>query len=129
MEIPPKQPMTDYITIPAGTYRVRIAEVRQRETRRGNTLWALRLVVAGGEFEGRTAAWDNLVFSPRGSTRVANVYRALGVGEHAGDEVLPEHLVGREALVTVRPAEYLAADGQVIRRNEVAYDGWEAIAR
>jgi hypothetical protein len=117
--------ITDYTSVPAGVHRVRIAEVRQRETRAGDVLFALHLVVADGEYEGRTAAWDNIVFSARGLTRVRIVFAALGIdGERLAGPVTPEHLVDGEAMVTVRPAEYLSADGQAIRRNEVPFDGW-----
>jgi Protein of unknown function (DUF669) len=121
--------MIDYITVPEGTYRCRIAEVRERETRRGDVLWALRVVVVDGDFEGRTAAWDNLVFSDRGLNRVRQVFTVLGVPTEGKIETLADDLVDLEALVTVRPAEYLSAEGQVICRNEVPYLGWEAIAR
>ena len=114
----------DYTSVPPGTYRCRIAEVRDRETRGGDVLLALRLVVADGDVEGRTAAWDNLVFSSRGVARVRQVLRALGVKLDRPGEL---DLVGAEALVTVRPAEYLSADGETIRRNEVPYDGYRAV--
>jgi hypothetical protein len=92
--------MIDYITVPEGTYRIRIAEVRERETRRGDALWELRLAVAGGEFEGRIAAWDNLVFSPRGLARVARIFGALGIPTEGKVIVEAEALVDLEADIT-----------------------------
>ena len=40
---------TDYVTVPAGTYLCRVEEVRQRSTKAGDDLWALRLLVDEGE--------------------------------------------------------------------------------
>ena len=48
-----------------------IEEVRPGATREGSPRWACRLEVAEGEYAGRTAAWDSLVFSERGLPRVA----------------------------------------------------------
>ena len=119
--------VTDYISVPAGTYRCRIADVRERVTRNEDALWALRLLVAEGEFTGREAAWDNLVFSSRGLNRIKIVFSVLGLPTDGKVEVTPENLLGREAFVTVRPSEYHAPEGVMVRRNEVPYEGYRAI--
>ena len=123
-----REQVTDYISVPAGTYLCRITDVRERLTRNSDALWALKLVVAEGEFTGRDAAWDNLVFSSRGLNRVKTVFAALGLPSDGKIQVDPMDLTGREVLVTVRPAEYLSAEGSMIRRNEVPYDGYQAVA-
>lgn len=122
-----REQVTDYISVPPGTYRCRVAEVRERLTRNEDTLWALRLVVAEGEFVGREAAWDNLVFSSRGLNRVKLVFRALRLPTDGKVQVTPEDLVGTEAFITVRPSEYHAPEGMMVRRNEVPYEGYQAI--
>ncbi len=119
----------DYVTIPAGSYVCRIAEVRQRSTRGGDPLWAIRLVVGEGEYVGRHAAWDNLVFSQRGRTRVRRVLDALGMPAQGKVNLEPTDLDGREVLVEIRPAEYRDAGGRVIRRNEVPYDGYRPVGK
>jgi len=119
--------ITDYVTVPEGTYLCRITDVRERETRSGDSMWALRLSIAEGEFTGRDAAWDNLVFSSRGLTRVKTVFRTLGLPTSGKVEVEPADLTGREVFVTVRPSEYHAATGGMVRRNEVPYDGYRAV--
>ena len=122
-----REKVTDYISVPAGTYLCRVTDVRERLTRNDDSLWALRLVVAEGEFTGRDAAWDNLVFSSRGLNRVKLVFAALGVPSDGRIQVDPADLTDKQAFVTVRPAEYLSAEGSMIRRNEVPYDGYQAM--
>ena len=43
-------------------------------------------------------------------------------------QIDPEDVQGKEVFVTVRPAEYLSAEGSMVRRNEVPYDGYVALA-
>ena len=119
----------DFVTVPAGTYACRVAEVRQRSTRSGEPLWAVRLVVSEGEHTGRQAAWDNLVFSLRGRARVRRVFEALGLPSAGKVNVEPVDLEGKEVLVEVRAAEYTNAQGSVIKRNEVPYDGYRPLLK
>lgn len=117
----------DFTSVPAGTYLVEVRDVRVGESLLGQVRWSLALEVVAGEFEGRHAAWDAIVFSPRGMARTRRVLDALGIRDHDGAK--PADLEGRAALVTVRPAEYLSATGgrvTVTARNEVPYEGWEA---
>ena len=117
----------DYVTIPAGTYLCRIAEVRPGTTRAGDERWSLRLVVAEGHHVGKQAAWDSLVFSARGRARARLVMHALGLPSTGKVTVQPDDLIDREAFVEVRPAEYQNALGTMIRRNEVPYEGYRAV--
>ena len=119
--------ISDFVSVPAGTYVCEIEEVRERHTRAGDDLWALRLVVAEGEFVGRHAAWDNLVFSSRGLNRVKPVLKALGLPADGKVELTPEQLKGRKVLVDVRPAEYHSPEGVMTRRNEIPYDGYRPL--
>ncbi len=119
-----KNQMSDYVTVPQGTYLCRIAEVRQGITRGGDQRWSLRLVVAEGQHVGKQAAWDSLVFSTRGRPRVRLVFQALGLPASGKVQVDPADLEDRQVLVDIRPAEYQAPTGETVRRNEVPYDGY-----
>lgn len=116
---------SDYVTVPEGTYLCRIAEVVPGTTRNGHPRWGVRLVVAEGEYVGRQAAWDGLVFSERGTPRVRRVLAALGLPTRGRVQVEPEDLVGRQCFVKLRPESYTDPLTQhVTRRNEVLYDGY-----
>lgn len=121
--------MSEY-NIPPGEYTCQVAEVRTRKTNAGDTLWALRLVVVEGEHVGKHAAWDNLVFSLRGINRCRKVLGVLDAAvprEPAETEYVCRALVGKRALVQIRPAKYTDAAGVMVERNEVPYDGWREI--
>ncbi len=119
-----KDAISDFISVPAGTYLCRIAEVRTGTTRAGDDRWSMRLVVAEGQHVGKQAAWDSLVFSVRGRTRARTVLHALGLPSKGRVQFTPADLENCTALVEVRPSEYESPSGQVIRRNEVPYDGY-----
>ena len=119
--------VSDFVTVPAGTYLCRIAEVRTGTTRAGDARWSMRLVVAEGHHVGKQAAWDSLVFSARGRSRVRLVLQALGMPARGKVELQPGDLEDRSALVSVRPTEYAAPSGDVVRRNEVPFDGYRAV--
>jgi hypothetical protein len=119
--------VSDFITIPAGTYVCRVAEIRPGTTRAGDERWSLRLVVAEGQHVGKQAAWDSLVFSTRGRGRARMVLQALGLPASGKVQIQPSDLEGRSALVEIRPAEYQSPSGEVVRRNEVPYDGFRGL--
>jgi len=119
--------VTDFTSVPAGTYLCEVSEVRAGITRTGEERWSFRLVVREGEYLGRQAAWDALVFSDRALPRVRRVFAALGLPAEGRVSVEPKDLEGRRAFVDVRPAEYKNELGEVIRRNEVPYSGYRAV--
>jgi len=121
------EPVSDFITVPAGTYLCRIAEVRRGRTRADDERWSIRLVVAEGEHIGKQAAWDSLVFSTRGRNRARLVLAALGLPATGKVTIEPTDLEGQTALVEVRPSEYTNNGGETIRRNEVPYDGFQPV--
>lgn len=121
-----KDRVSDFVTVPPGTYLCRIAEIRPGSTRAGDERWSLRLVVAQGQHVGKQAAWDSLVFSTRGRSRARMVLQALGLPASGRVQIEPADLEGRSALVEIRPAEYQGPDGAMVRRNEVPYDGYRA---
>ena len=116
--------VTDFISVPAGTYLCSISEIREGKTRNGDARWSMRLTVAEGEFTGRFASFDSLVFSKRGLNRVRKVLAALGLPCKGRVEITPKDLEGRKAFVEVRPSEYMSPSGDRIRQNEVPYDGY-----
>jgi hypothetical protein len=118
---------SDFVTVPAGTYVCRVDEVRTGTTRAGDERWSMRLVVAEGQHVGKQAAWDSLVFSTRGRARARLVLQALGLPASGKVQLDPGDLEGRTALVEVRPSEYQSPSGEVVRRNEVPYDGFRAM--
>ncbi len=119
--------LADFVRVPPGTYRCRIADVRCGTSRAGDERWSLALVVADGPHVGLHAAWDTLVFSTRGRTRARMVLVAAGLPAKGRVTIEPKDLLGREAIVELRTAVYKAPDGVTIRRNEVPYDGWRAV--
>ncbi|MEO6594747.1 MAG: DUF669 domain-containing protein [Planctomycetota bacterium] len=119
--------VSDFVTVPAGTYLCRVAEVRTGMTRAGDERWSLRLVVAEGHHIGKQAAWDSLVFSTRGRARARTILHALGLPASGKVQIEPGDLEGRSALVAIRPAEYQNQAGLVVRRNEVPYDGFQPV--
>jgi len=119
-----KEAISDFISVPAGTYLCRIAEIRTGSTRAGDERWSIRLVVAEGMHVGKQAAWDSLVFSVRGRARARLMLQAFGLPSKGRVQIQPDDLDGCRALVEVRPSEYEASSGQIIRRNEVPYDGY-----
>lgn len=119
--------VSDFVTVPAGTYLCRIAEIRRGVTRAGDERWSLRLVVAEGEHVGKQAAWDSLVFSTRGRARARLVLAALGLPASGRVSIEPADLQDRQALVTIRPTEYANTAGETVRGNEVPYDGYRPV--
>jgi hypothetical protein len=123
---PDPRRVADFVTVPAGAYVCRVAQVRPGTTRAGDERWSLRVVIADGPHVGKDAAWDSLVFSTRGRMRARAVLAALGLPTVGRVTIEPSDLMGRVALVEVRPAEYVSPDGTTVRRNEVPYDGWRS---
>lgn len=120
--------VANFVTVPTGTYLCRVGEVRPGTTRAGDERWSLRLVIAEGQHIGKQAAWDSLVFSTRGRARAKQVFNALGLPSRGRVQVEPQDLEGRQAFVEVRPAEYASPTGEIVRRNEVPYDGYRPVA-
>lgn len=114
-----------FLTIPEGSYLCRIAEVREGLTREGSPRWALRLEVASGEFTGRTAAWDGLVWSERGLPRVKSILGHLGFDVRGAVDVTPADLVDRTIraqLVTEQREDPIT--GRRVVRLRVPYMGF-----
>jgi hypothetical protein len=118
-----------YLSIPAGEYRCRIGEVRVATTRDGHERWALRLEVADGDYAGRTAAWDGLVWSERGLPRIKYFLTRLGIQAEGRVRLEPDELLGREIQATLEEEEREdPLSGRRVLRLRVPYLGYERVA-
>jgi hypothetical protein len=115
----------EYTSVPAGNYRCKIGEVRVGFTKEGSVRWALRLEVAGGEYAGRTAAWDGLVWNDRGLPRIKYFLRLLGYDTGGRVRLEPHDLVGREVLASLQEEEREdPLSGRRVLRLRVPYLGY-----
>lgn len=94
-----------YVSVPAGSYPVTIAEVRDGRSRDGSVRWTFRLEVIDGEYAGRTAAWDSITWSEQGIYRVKKVLEALGFDVRGEIEIEPADLVHCKVRALVTPEE------------------------
>lgn len=96
----------NFVSVPAGTYTCRVADVRPGHARDGSERWSLRLEVVGGEWSGKTAAWDSITWSERGIYRVKKVLESLGFDVSGPLEIEPMELLDRSADVQVELEEW-----------------------
>jgi hypothetical protein len=119
--------LESFVSIPEGTYLCRIVDVREGTTREGSPRWALRLEVVEGEYAGRTAAWDGLVFSERGLPRVKQILARLGFDVQGTLELSPADLLDLRATVQfVTEEREDPLTGKRIVRLRVPYTGYES---
>ncbi len=117
----------NFCAVPEGVYACRVADVRAGLTREGVPKWSLRLEVADGEFAGRTAAWDSLVWSERGLQRARHVLGSLGFAVDGAIELEPIDLVGRTCRAQVLSEEREdPRTGRRAVRPRVPYLGYDA---
>jgi len=115
----------DFTNLDQGWYTVRVEDVRESITREGSPRWGLKLVVADGDYAGRLAAWDGVVFSERGAPRAKRVLEAFGIEADGEVELETTDLIGRRADVELVVEEWENPDtGRRQRRNRVSYDGF-----
>ena len=114
-----------FLSIPEGSYLCRIAEVREALTREGSPRWALRLEVAEGDYTGRTAGWDGLVWSERGLPRVKSVLAHLGFDVGGSLDITPQDLVDRRIQAQLQTEEREdPISGRRVVRLRVPYMGY-----
>ena len=94
-----------YVFVPEGDHDCRVADVREGTSRDGSVRWSFRLEVLGGQWAGRTAAWDSLTWSERGVYRVKKVLEAFGLDVRGELELDPKDLLNLRARVRVIPEE------------------------
>lgn len=118
----------NFCSVSAGEYACRVAEVREGRARDGSVRWSIRLEVAEGEYAGRTAAWDSLVWSEAGVRRVRHVFAALGLDVGGELELDAHDLVDLRARVTVEPEEREDANtGRRMIRMRVPWNGYDRV--
>ncbi len=111
--------------IPPGVYLLEVAEVRTRLNQEGAEMWGLRLVVAEGRFKGTTAAWDNLIWSPKGIGRVKRALRLMGFPVDGKLTIEPKDLVGKKIRARLVPDSYKdPVTGEERARNRVPFGGY-----
>lgn len=119
----------NFVTVPEGAYRCRVAEVRAGRARDGSDRWSWRLEVVGGEYAGRTAAWDSVTWSERGVHRIQRVLAALGFDTSGVLKIDPQELVGREVLAELQTEEWEdPATGRRQLRLSVPYAGYAPVS-
>lgn len=117
-----------FVSIPEGVYPCRVAEVREGLTREGHARWAFRLEVAQGDHAGRTAAWDALIWSPRGLPRVKTVLSRLGFDVSGRLCIESGELLGRVVRAEVVLEEREDPNtGRRVARLRVPYTGYERL--
>lgn len=120
--------VSDFVTVPEGTYRCIVDEVRPSITRANAERWSFSLRVAEGQYAGKLAAWDCLIFTHRGKARARMFFAAVGLPSTGKVQVEPQDLEGRRVMATLRTVTYeTAGGGAQVTRNEVPYDGYRAV--
>ena len=115
----------EFVLVPEGVYSVRIAEARESRGRDGSEHWGLRLEVIDGDWAGKTASWDWLVWSERGVPRIKRVLRALGLAVDGELSIVPSDLLELRARVQVGVEEREDPHtGRRAVRNRIPYDGY-----
>jgi hypothetical protein len=116
------------VFVPEGEHDCRVADVREGTSRDGSVRWSFRLEVIGGDYAGRTAAWDSLTWSERGVYRVKKVLEALGLDVKGELEIEPKDLIDLQARVRVIPEEREdPVTGRRQVRMRVPYLGYSAL--
>lgn len=120
--------MSGFDPLPDGQYPVKVVEVEERSTSKGDPMWSLQLEVLSGQYAGRII-FDNITWSEAGMKRVKFVLRRLGLELSGEQEIKPEDLVGKAALVTTMIDTYFSEKhGKEKRRNQIPFDGYERLA-
>ena len=120
------QDVESFVSVPPGTYRCRVADVREGTSRDGSVRWSFRLEVADGEFAGRTGAWDSVTWSERGVHRVQHALAAMGFDTSGVVDLRAHDLVGAEVSATLEAEEREdPLTGRRQLRLRVPYAGYE----
>lgn len=118
-EIPERQPAPWEILVPQGWYRVKIIDVREKDSDKHGTMWRLKL-----EHQGEPAfqCEDNLGFTEKLLPRVQILYKACGL-PHKGDFICdPTQIVGKQVFAYLKQDEY---EGKI--RMKPSFDGYKAL--
>ena len=111
--------------IPPGEYLVKVARVKEKQSRDGKAYWNLGLEVLQDAFAGRFV-FDKLFFTPQALPRLKIILGALGIAVDGDLDVEPDDLLNRRAFVRVEHDQY-SKDGAIQQGNKVTYDGYRAV--
>ena len=118
--------VADFAPIPDGEYLVRIVDIETDATRAGDEMWKLRLMVEGGEHDGRLL-FDNLVFSAKAMSRVKLICSSFGLDVSGVLDLDTPMLMDKRALVTTYQEEYEDDRGQAKVANRIPFDGYGCV--
>jgi Protein of unknown function (DUF669) len=114
--------------IAPGRYLCTIRFVEVTQTRKGDTMWKLRLGVEEGDHAGRSV-YDNLVFSAAALPRLKGFCEAVGLPTSGNVDLTPELVRGRSCIVEIVTEEYRDKQGQMRVGNAIAYQGYWPVPR
>ena len=83
-----------------------------------------KLIRAAQSEELREALEQHLEETEGQKQRLETIFSNLGLPAKGKVQVEPADLEGRQAFATIRPSEYPGPGGEIVRRNEVPYDGY-----
>jgi hypothetical protein len=114
----------DFSPVPAGSYLVRVDEVKEATTQRGDEMWRLRYVIEQGAYSGR-CIFDRLVFSEAALPRVKLICSRLGLDVSGELDLRPELIEGCSCVLSVEIDEYEDEEGGTKSRNVVPFAGYD----
>ncbi|MCK4856967.1 MAG: DUF669 domain-containing protein [candidate division Zixibacteria bacterium] len=116
-----------YEPIPDGDYLCMVADIEEKNTTHGDEMWQMKLKVAeDGEYLNRVI-FDNIVFSKAAEKRVKLICSRFGLDTSGNLDLKPEHLIGKQIIVTVITGSYEDAQGVERQRNEVPFAGYTLV--
>ena len=110
-------------SVPEDTYAAEVADVFEKETRAGDTMWRLSLRIIDGPHVGKFI-YDNLLFSERGIPKALSMFKAAGLEVTGGREYHPSEINGRKCQVTTYVKEIEDEEGFTRRVNQVPFTGY-----
>jgi hypothetical protein len=113
----------NFAPVPDGEYLVRLVDIETDRTKSGDEMWKLRLMVEGGEHDGRLL-FDNMVFSSKALSRVKLICSSLGLDVSGVVDLDPTMLLDQRALITTYQEEYQDDRGQTKVVNRIPFDGY-----
>lgn len=116
-----------YEPIPDGDYLCMLSDIEEKNTQYGDEMWRMKLKVAeDGEYLNRVV-FDNMVFSKAAMKRVKLICSRFGLDTSGEIDLKPEHLIGKQVIVTVITGSYEDDHGVERQRNEVPFAGYKLV--
>lgn len=108
----------EFSPIPEGEYVVTIESVTEKETKKGDDMWSLKLNIEEGDFKGRKV-FTNLVFNEKGLSNVKKLYSCI-FGTKLPKTCEPSDVEGEKVVVDVVITEY---EGK--KQNNIPFAGFK----